>query len=71
MRRRGPRRHLSSRRADQDSVVGVIGSSIGSAAAIYLLVAITGYLTFGSKVVGNIVSMCKSPASPGVEIRHS
>ena len=39
------------------SVVTVIGSSIGSAASIYVLVAITGYLTFGSKVVGNIVSM--------------
>lgn len=40
------------------SVVGVISSSIGSAASIYILVAITGYLTFGSNVVGNIVSMC-------------
>ncbi|CAK7564668.1 MAG: hypothetical protein SEPTF4163_002567 [Sporothrix epigloea] len=39
------------------SVVGVISSSIGSAASIYILVAITGYLTFGSNVVGNIVSM--------------
>ncbi|CAK7222486.1 hypothetical protein SEUCBS140593_004915 [Sporothrix eucalyptigena] len=39
------------------SVVGVISSSIGSAASIYILVAITGYLTFGSSVVGNIVSM--------------
>src|SRR4051812_39704227 len=43
------------------SIVGVISSSIGSAASIYVLVAITGYLTFGSKVVGNIVSMCKLP----------
>lgn len=39
------------------SIVGVIGSSIGSAASIYTLVAITGYLTFGNDVVGNIVSM--------------
>ncbi|OAA60232.1 amino acid transporter [Niveomyces insectorum RCEF 264] len=39
------------------SIVGVIGSSIGSAALIYTLVAVTGYLTFGSHVVGNIVSM--------------
>ncbi|CAK7271595.1 hypothetical protein SEPCBS119000_004687 [Sporothrix epigloea] len=39
------------------SVVGVVSSSIGSAAFIYILVAITGYLTFGSNVVGNIVSM--------------
>lgn len=42
------------------SVVSVVGSSIGSAASIYILVAITGYLTFGNEVTGNIVSMCKS-----------
>ena len=40
------------------SVVTVIGSSIGSAASVYILVAITGYLTFGSDVKGNIVGMC-------------
>jgi amino acid permease len=40
------------------SIVGVISASIGSAASVYILVAITGYLTFGSKVVANIVSMC-------------
>ncbi|KKA27580.1 hypothetical protein TD95_001429 [Thielaviopsis punctulata] len=40
------------------STVGtVIGSSIGSAASIYILVAITGYMTFGNSVVGNIISM--------------
>ncbi|CAK7229676.1 hypothetical protein SCUCBS95973_007303 [Sporothrix curviconia] len=39
------------------SVVGVVSSSIGSAAFIYILVAVTGYLTFGNNVVGNIVSM--------------
>lgn len=39
------------------SILGVIGASIGSAAGIYILVAITGYLTFGDKVIGNIVSM--------------
>lgn len=39
------------------SVVTVIGSSIGSAASVYILVAITGYLTFGSDVKGNIVGM--------------
>ncbi|KAK3695752.1 transmembrane amino acid transporter protein-domain-containing protein [Podospora appendiculata] len=39
------------------SIVGVIGSSIGSAASVYILVAITGYLTFGSDVEGNIVGM--------------
>lgn len=40
-------------------IVGVVGSSIGGAASMYLLVAITGYLTFGNEVIGNIVSMCK------------
>ena len=37
----------------------VVTSSIGSAAAIYVLVAITGYLSFGNNVAGNIVGMCK------------
>lgn len=41
------------------SIVGVISASIGSAASIYVLVAITGYLTFGNSVNGNIISMCK------------
>ena len=41
------------------SLVGVIGSSIGSAASVYVLVAITGYLTFGDAIQGNIVGMCK------------
>ncbi|KAL2121691.1 hypothetical protein VTJ04DRAFT_2146 [Mycothermus thermophilus] len=39
------------------SIVAVIASSIGSAAFIYILVAITGYLTFGNAVKGNIVGM--------------
>ncbi|KAM7219507.1 Transmembrane amino acid transporter domain containing protein [Rhypophila decipiens] len=39
------------------TVVTVIGSSIGTAAAVYILVAITGYLTFGSHIVANIVGM--------------
>lgn len=46
------------------SVMGVITSSIGSAASIYILVAVTGYLTFGSNVVGNIVSMCTYLSPP-------
>ncbi|PWY96399.1 hypothetical protein BO94DRAFT_552036 [Aspergillus sclerotioniger CBS 115572] len=36
---------------------GVVLTSIGSAAATYILVAITGYLSFGNSVGGNIVSM--------------
>jgi amino acid permease len=38
-------------------VTSVIGASIGSAASIYILVAITGYLSFGNSVAGNIVGM--------------
>lgn len=34
----------------------VVTASIGSAASIYILVAITGYLSFGSNVLGNIVA---------------
>ncbi|KAK7752519.1 hypothetical protein SLS62_005487 [Diatrype stigma] len=39
------------------SIMGVITASIGSAASVYVLVAITGYMTFGNDVEGNIVSM--------------
>ncbi|KAJ6107498.1 Vacuolar amino acid transporter 5 [Penicillium sp. IBT 18751x] len=35
----------------------VVFASIGSAAATYILVAITGYLSFGDHVAGNIVGM--------------
>ncbi|RSM11933.1 hypothetical protein CEP52_002822 [Fusarium oligoseptatum] len=45
------------------SVLGVVGSSIGSAASIYITVAITGYITFGNAVVGNIVSMYPTGAA--------
>jgi len=41
------------------NTTSVIFSSIGSAASVYILVALTGYLSFGDKVRGNIVSMCK------------
>jgi amino acid permease len=37
---------------------GVVVTSIGSAGFIYILVAITGYLSFGNNVAGNIVGMC-------------
>jgi amino acid permease len=39
------------------SILGVIGSSIGIAASIYVVVSITGYITFGNSIVANIVSM--------------
>lgn len=41
----------------------VVIASIGSACSVYILVAITGYLSYGSNVKGNIVSMCKLPQS--------
>ncbi|KAI9648985.1 hypothetical protein NHQ30_001551 [Ciborinia camelliae] len=36
---------------------GVVAASIGTASSIYVLVAITGYLSFGNAVKGNIVGM--------------
>ncbi|KAI0162337.1 transmembrane amino acid transporter protein-domain-containing protein [Xylariaceae sp. FL1272] len=39
------------------SILGVISTSIGSAAGVYVLVSVTGYLTFGNDIHGNIVSM--------------
>lgn len=42
------------------SIISVIGSSIGLAGTVYVVVSITGYLTFGNSVVANIVSMCES-----------
>jgi len=36
----------------------VVVASIGTAASIYILVAITGYLSFGENVIGNIVAQC-------------
>ena len=44
------------------SMVRVVASSIGSAGCIYILVSITGYLTFGNDIAGNIVLMCKFSA---------
>lgn len=38
----------------------VVFASIGAAGLIYILVAITGYLSFGNSVAGNIVWMCES-----------
>ncbi|OCK85232.1 hypothetical protein K432DRAFT_377820 [Lepidopterella palustris CBS 459.81] len=41
----------------------VVGASIGSACFLYILVAITGYLSYGDNVSGNIVNMYP-PAVP-------
>lgn len=42
---------------------GVVSASIGVAAFIYVLVAITGYLSFGNAVLGNIIGMCECSLS--------
>ncbi|KUL92468.1 hypothetical protein ZTR_02558 [Talaromyces verruculosus] len=41
----------------------VVFASIGSAASIYILVAITGYLSFGNNIGGNIVGMYPASVS--------
>ena len=46
----------------------VVVASIGIAGFIYLLVGITGYLSFGNSVAGNIVGMCKSRSNRNVTI---
>ena len=38
---------------------GLVTASIGSACFVYVLVAITGYLSFGNDVTGNIMGMCE------------
>lgn len=45
----------------QPRATGVVTTSIGTAATIYVVVAITGYLSFGDNVSGNIVGMCMFP----------
>lgn len=37
----------------------VVFASIGTAVFIYILVATTGYLSFGNAIGGNIVAMCE------------
>ncbi|KAK0105134.1 hypothetical protein ONS96_004536 [Cadophora gregata f. sp. sojae] len=39
------------------NTTSVVAASIGSAASVYILVAITGYLSFGNSVAGNIIGM--------------
>ena len=50
---------LKSLYSQYSRTTSVIAASIGSAASVYILVAITGYLSFGNSVVGNIVGMCE------------
>lgn len=44
----------------------VVFASIGSAASTYILVAITGYLSFGNNVAGNIVGMYPPGAAAAI-----
>ena len=37
----------------------VVVTSIGAAAFLYILVGVTGYLSFGNAVGGNVVAMCR------------
>lgn len=48
--------------------LGVVTASIGTAAITYAVVAITGYLSFGDNVNGNVVSMCKDSAKSGLKL---
>ncbi|PUU78851.1 transmembrane amino acid transporter protein-domain-containing protein [Tuber borchii] len=43
-----------------ESTLNVILGSIGSASSIYVLVAITGYLSYGDNIGGNIIAMYPS-----------
>jgi len=40
------------------NLVRTVATSIGLAVSIYLLVAITGYLSFGDYISGNIIALC-------------
>ncbi|ORY83197.1 amino acid transporter [Protomyces lactucae-debilis] len=50
----------------QRQINGVVATSIGGSWAVYLLVAITGYLSYGDKVNGNIVSMYPNSISANI-----
>jgi len=46
--------------ASHASTLSVIVGSIGTAAGIYILVGITGYVSYGNAVGGNIIAMYES-----------
>ncbi|KAK9450855.1 transmembrane amino acid transporter protein-domain-containing protein [Limtongia smithiae] len=50
----------------QESVLAVIGTSIGSAVVLYAIVGVAGYATYGDAVGGNIISMYGSSFSAAV-----
>ena len=47
------------------STTSVISVTIGTSVFVYILVAMTGYLSYGSNVNGNIISMCKDHSFHG------
>ena len=49
----------------------VVVASTGVAGFIYILVAITGYLTFGNTVSDNIVGNCKYNPVTGLQLTSS
>ena len=49
----------------------VVAFSIGVSGFIYVLVAITGYLSFGNAVLGNVVGMCKPSLNESQPIHSS
>lgn len=52
------------------ATTSVVVSSVGISAFVYLLVALTGYLSFGSNVGGNIVAECESEAAVPSTVLH-
>lgn len=54
------------RDSSQKQINGVLSTAIGGSWLVYLLVAITGYLSYGDNVNGNIISMY--PNSPSANI---
>ena len=53
----------------QVRTTAVVFAGIGASATLYVLVAITGYLSFGSAVGGNIIAMCTPlPPYPSLQL---
>lgn len=48
---------------EEKEMNAVIVTSIGTAVGLYLLVAFTGYMSYGSNVSGNIISMYENSAA--------
>lgn len=42
------------------TTTSAVVTSVGVAYTIYVLVGVTGYLSFGNNISGNVIAMCKS-----------